>query len=80
MKRTIILSALLYVSQAFWATPMQNHVFTNETYVYICTGSSSKCYHKTSSCRGLGNCGGNIVKITESSAIDKGRRKCKICY
>lgn len=80
MKRIIIFSALMLASQTFFASPMQNKSTSSETYVYICTGSSSKCYHSSSTCRGLGNCGGDIVKITKSSAIDKGRRACKICY
>ena len=50
------------------------------TYVYICTGSSSTKYHKTSSCRGLNNCQGDIVKITKSDAENKYHRTaCKIC-
>ena len=51
------------------------------TYVYICTGSKSVCYHKTDKCKGLKNCSGKIKKITEKEAVDTyKRRKCKVCY
>lgn len=48
--------------------------------VYICTGPYSKAYHKTSDCKGLNNCSGNIKEITKSEAIDEGRHKCGFCY
>jgi hypothetical protein len=48
--------------------------------VYICTGSSSKRYHKTDDCRGLNNCKGTIVKISQQKAREMGRTACKICY
>lgn len=48
--------------------------------VYICTGSSSRCYHKTSTCYGLNNCKGEIKKITLEEAQRMGRRECGICY
>ena len=48
--------------------------------VYICTGPYSKTYHKTADCMGLSRCSGDIEGITESEAIDEGRRKCRLCY
>lgn len=48
--------------------------------VYICTGPSSKRYHSTSNCRGLGSCSGNVVKMSLAKAREKGRTPCKICY
>jgi len=47
--------------------------------VYICTGGSSVCYHKTSNCMGLSNCSKSIKKIAKEDA-EKFRRPCKICY
>ena len=66
---------------SFASTPATTETAASETaYVYICTGGSSTKYHKTSSCRGLNNCQGDIVKITKSDAENKYRRTaCKIC-
>ena len=50
------------------------------TYVYVCTGSYATKYHSRSNCRGLGNCKGQIVKITEEQAQKQGRPPCKLCY
>lgn len=52
----------------------------NESYVYICMGPRSECYHKTQSCRGLRNCSTSIKKVTVSEAKTKyHRRACGIC-
>ena len=48
--------------------------------VYICTGGSSKRYHKTNKCKGLRNCGGRIIAISQAEAEDMGRTPCQICY
>ncbi|MBP5369650.1 MAG: hypothetical protein J6Z01_14490 [Bacteroidales bacterium] len=55
--------------------------FTNapERTVYICNGPQSVAYHLTSKCRGLDRCSTEIQALTESQAINKGRRLCKIC-
>ncbi len=53
---------------------------SSETYVYICTGKSSKRFHKTSKCNGLNRCNGDIQKVTISKAKSIGRTACKICY
>lgn len=47
--------------------------------VYICTGSSSKCFHSTRDCKGLNNCNGTIKALKVSKASKK-HRKCKICF
>ena len=52
----------------------------DSTNVYICTGPKSECYHKTSSCKGLNRCTGDIRRITLEEAVKMGRRPCKICY
>ncbi len=52
----------------------------NNNYVYICTGSYSKCYHKTDKCDGLIYCGGDIKKITIQQAKEMNRKPCKYCY
>lgn len=48
--------------------------------VYICTGPTATVYHKTSRCKGLNRCSGEIKKITLQKAKSMNRRPCKICY
>ena len=48
--------------------------------VWICTSSKAYAYHRTSNCKPLQRCKSDIKKISESKAIDMGRRKCKLCY
>ena len=52
----------------------------NSSKVYICTGGSSKKYHKTSSCTGLSRCSGEVKSITLDEAKKIGRTPCGICY
>lgn len=47
--------------------------------VLICTGSSSRCYHKKDNCIGLRNCSGEIRKISLEDAQSRGRKPCDIC-
>lgn len=76
MKTIFVSIALLF------ATPgiMEFDNNTSETYVFICTGKSSKRYHNTMSCRGLQSCRGDILKVTKEKAIEMGRTPCKMCY
>lgn len=48
--------------------------------VYVCTGPQSKCYHKTTKCRGIRSCSDDIKEVTLKEAQKMGRRACKICY
>lgn len=48
--------------------------------VYVCTGGSSKKYHRTPDCRFLENCGKEIRMIDQRFAEEKGRTPCKRCY
>lgn len=48
--------------------------------VYVCTGSSSSSYHKTSGCTGLSNCSKSIIEVSKSEAEAQGRNPCRICY
>lgn len=48
--------------------------------VYVCTGGSSRKYHRLSNCKGLRSCGGNIEKVYLEFAEEKGRTPCKMCY
>lgn len=78
MKPLILLSALL-CGQLFFTQPQPTES-TNETYVYICTGGSSKRYHSNPKCKGLSNCQAEIKKVSKSYAETKGRTPCKLCY
>ena len=51
-----------------------------EQSVYICTGPQSKRFHKTSHCRGLNSCSGEVLKVSISKAKSMGRTPCKWCY
>lgn len=58
----------------------QEHNRAEESCVYICTGKSSKRYHSTKECKGLGNCGGRVIALTLTQAEKMGRTPCQICY
>lgn len=68
---TMILSP---VSSGFQAPTIQKGK------VYICTGPQSKRYHRTSSCRGLNSCSGDIKAVTLSYAKSIGRTPCGWCF
>ena len=82
MHKTILISVALFLGQLFVAQPIggASTAAEKDNYVYICTGKSSKRYHKTDRCKGLDNCKGTVKKVTLSQAEDKGRTPCKICY
>ncbi len=84
MKSTIIKSILglaLLLTPAIETIASQNEKqsYKSET-VYICTGPSSKRYHKTSRCRGLNRCSGEVISVSKSKAEAQGKTPCKICY
>lgn len=89
MKNKILtIAAIVLVTLAFTScdsTPTASVAGLSDTEtsidnVYICTGSSSKKYHKTAKCRGLDACKKTIKKISISEAEEKGRTPCKKCY
>lgn len=49
-------------------------------FVYICTGGSATKYHSRKTCKGLGNCKGEVKAVSMSTATSQGRTACKICY
>lgn len=77
-KLLLLFSVVLLCSMA----PAQEQQIVTEqsAKVYICTGNSSKRYHKTSRCKGLRRCSGEIRKVTVDEAKSLGRTPCKICY
>ena len=71
MKTLLLLSLMLFASAQNYRT----------TYVYICMGPQSECYHKSTECRGIKNCSKSIKKVTLNEAIEKYRRRpCGYCY
>lgn len=48
--------------------------------VYVCTGGYSYRYHKSKSCDGLSNCGGEIKEVSKEEAKSIGRTPCRMCY
>ena len=58
----------------------KSHDTSNETYVYVCTGSYATKYHIRSNCHGLSACKGDIIKMTLGKAEGKGYTHCKKCY
>lgn len=51
-----------------------------EAKVWVCTGGSSKRYHAHSDCRGLRNCGGELLEVSLRKAQQNGRTPCRICF
>ncbi len=49
-------------------------------FVYICTGGSATKYHSRKTCKGLGNCKGEISAVSMGTATSQGRTACGICY
>jgi hypothetical protein len=48
--------------------------------VYVCSGKYATKYHRIADCRGLGNCKGEILKVSIKTAQADGRTACKICF
>lgn len=48
--------------------------------VYICTGKYATTYHRSSKCRGLGNCKASVKSLSQSAAVKSGRKPCKACW
>ncbi len=78
MKRIMALVAVLSFGQMFFAQPAA--MCGDEPQVYICSGGSTKRYHQTDRCRGLGSCSKEIMKVDKSVAEGKDLTPCKLCY
>ena len=48
--------------------------------VYVCTGGSSKRYHRYKHCKGLRSCGGTVERVYQTYAEEIGRTPCHWCY
>ena len=77
MKKILLLAIMV---MAFTSADMPDARQEAEEYVYICTGPSSKRYHKTERCKGLRKCADDVIRISKSQAINQGKTPCKICY
>lgn len=65
--KAILLSGWIFFSNLLSAGPEE---------VYICNNNKVEKYHKSATCRGLGNCQFKIVKISVQSAKNKGLTLC----
>ena len=79
MRKALFITTALLFAQAFFAQPVLEST-SADTYVYMCTGPSSKRYHKTDKCKGLVKCSKEVVKVEKSYAESKGKTPCKMCY
>ena len=77
MKKLLLLAVM---AMAFTSADMPQPTQEQTTYVYVCTGPSSKRYHRTPNCSGLNRCSREIKKITLQEAEKKGRTACKKCF
>lgn len=48
--------------------------------IYVCLSPGSECYHNNRACKGLCQCGGEVIEITKDEAYRSGRRPCNFCY
>lgn len=81
MKKLLIAAALMLPMMLCGSSASNGTaVGKSENTVYVCTGKSAKKYHKSSSCKGLRNCKGDIVVMEKNRAEAMGRRPCRICY
>lgn len=78
-KLMIGLLTIIFISCGQRQSRMSSFAETNSS-VYICTGSSSYRYHRTSNCSGLNNCQSEIEEVSVSYATSIGRTPCKKCY
>lgn len=72
----ILFAILLSINSPSVTTNKNTSVLniTNETSVYICTGSYSTKYHYNKNCRGLSNCKSDIIKTSLSKAKNQYKR------
>lgn len=80
MRKLLIAAALMLPMMVCCSSGSGESSNKSESTVYICTGKSAKKYHKSSRCKGLRNCKGDIVKIERSRAEAMGKTPCRICY
>lgn len=48
--------------------------------VYICDSEGAKRFHASDTCKGLSNCGSDIITLTREDAEYTGRTYCHKCY
>ena len=48
--------------------------------VYVCTSEGAKRFHASDTCKGLSNCGSDIITLTREDAEYTGRTYCHKCY
>lgn len=76
----LLLISSLFVYKVIEGNAHPNDSAYNDSKYYICTGSYSEVYHRTSNCRGLNNCGREVISVSGDDYRVKNRRPCRICY
>lgn len=80
MKKFVLFATLLLATASVSMSGYDAARTQEVTTVYVCTGGYATKYHSSYDCRGLSNCKGDVVSMSESDAIKKGRSRCKICF
>lgn len=73
MKQTILTLSFLALIGSIDAQTEPQKKQSDTTKVYICDSGGATKYHLDKDCRGLGRCTHNIVLVTKSEAIRKGK-------
>lgn len=79
IKTALALALMLTPAIETIASHNEKQSYKSET-VYICTGPSSKRYHKSNHCKGLRRCSGEVISVSKSKAVAQGKTPCKICH
>ncbi len=81
MKATLMFLMAGLCAALCMAEPQVNEIsLAHGGTVYVCTGGSSKRYHKTNTCNGLRGCRAEIVATTVAEAEKAGKTPCRMCY
>ncbi|MGB0896028.1 MAG: hypothetical protein ACPGU9_05100 [Flavobacteriaceae bacterium] len=74
MKNVLLIACLSYVFLTGF-TQQLHHISFKDTIVYVC--GKSKIYHKVKTHSALSRCKSGITEVTETEAINAGKRICK---
>lgn len=77
IKLSIFTILISFNSSQFFSNKLR---ISAEENVYLCNGPSSKVYHRSENCKGLNRCSTQILKVSLSTARNKGRKACRIEY
>ncbi len=76
----VCLACLLVLSSFDFDVALRNNMkLKDRDSVFVCTGWSSKRFHKYRNCWGLDYCRHKIKKVTVKEARKEGKTACKVC-